>query len=114
MAEVAARFHYDAVLVRTPTYYSTQLTSAAVLHYFQSVADRSPLPVILYNIPQCVPYNLPVELVAELALHPNIIAIKDSSGDISRIEATIELHQACAHAAPSRSHQYLKRSLREC
>jgi dihydrodipicolinate synthase/N-acetylneuraminate lyase len=99
MAEVAARFHYDAVLVRTPTYYSTQLTSAAVLHYFQSVADRSPLPVILYNIPQCVPYNLPVELVAELALHPNIIAIKDSSGDISRLEATIEL----TRLAPTRT-----------
>src|SRR6202789_3633480 len=55
LAEAAAEFRYDAVLVRTPTYYARQMTTAAVLNYFRSVADRSPLPVMLYNIPQCVP-----------------------------------------------------------
>ena len=55
LAEVAARYRYDAVLVRPPTYYAGQLSKAAVLHYFRSVADRSPLPVLLYNIPQCAP-----------------------------------------------------------
>ena len=91
LAEAAARFNYDAVLVRTPTYYANQMTPAAVLHYFRSVADRSPLPVILYNIPQCAPYDIPVELVAELAQHPNIIGIKDSSGNLPRIKAQVEL-----------------------
>jgi dihydrodipicolinate synthase/N-acetylneuraminate lyase len=90
LAEAAARFHYDAVLVRTPTYYDRQMSAPAVLHYFRSVADRSPLPVVLYNIPQCVPYNIPIELAAELAQHPNIIGIKDSSGSIERIRALIE------------------------
>ncbi len=90
LAEAAAEFRYDAVLLRTPTYYARQMTDAAVLHYFRSVADRSPLPVILYNIPQCVPYNIPVELVTELAQHPNILAIKDSSGSIERIRALVE------------------------
>jgi 4-hydroxy-2-oxoglutarate aldolase len=90
LAEAAAQFHYDAVLVRTPTYYASQMSSAAVLHYFRSVADRSPLPVLLYNIPRCAPYDIPIEIVAELAQHPNIIGIKDSSGDLPRIGATVE------------------------
>jgi 4-hydroxy-2-oxoglutarate aldolase len=90
LAEAAARYHYDAVLVRTPTYYSSQMSTAAVLHYFRSVADRSPLPVLLYNIPRCVPYSIPIEVIAELAFHPNILGIKDSSGDVERIRLTVE------------------------
>ncbi|MGA9587003.1 MAG: dihydrodipicolinate synthase family protein [Terracidiphilus sp.] len=90
LAEAAAKFQYDALLVRTPTYYSTQMTSSGVVNYFQAVADRSPLPVILYNIPRCVPYQIPVEMVAELAHHPNIIAIKDSSGSLERIKGIVE------------------------
>ena len=46
LAEAAAEFRYDAVLVRTPTYFANQMPAAAVLHYFRSVADRSPLPVM--------------------------------------------------------------------
>lgn len=90
LAEAAARLKYDAVLVRTPTYYSTQMSTAAVKNFYRSVADRSPLPVVLYNIPRCVPYDIPVEMVAELAQHPNIIAIKDSSGNMERMRATVE------------------------
>ena len=99
LAEAAARFRYDAVLVRTPTYYASQMSPAAVLHYFRCVADRSPLPVVLYNIPRCVPYNIPIDLVAELAQHPNIIAIKDSSGSIERMRAMI----ASTRSAPRRT-----------
>jgi dihydrodipicolinate synthase/N-acetylneuraminate lyase len=87
--ESAAKFNYDAVLVRTAYYYAGQMSSSAVLHYFRSVADRSPLPVILYNIPKCVPYQIPIEVIAELADHPNIIGIKDSSGSIERIRDTV-------------------------
>ena len=89
LSEAAARFNYDAVLVRTSSYYAGQMSPAAVLHYFRSVADRSPLPVLLYNIPKCVPYQIPIELIAELADHPNIIGIKDSSGSIERIRDTV-------------------------
>jgi dihydrodipicolinate synthase/N-acetylneuraminate lyase len=99
LAEAAARFRYDAVLVRTPTYYASQMSPAAVLHYFRSVADRSPLPVLLYNIPRCVPYNIPIDLIAELAQHPNIIGIKDSSGNLPRIVATV----AATRSAPRRT-----------
>ncbi len=90
LAEVAAKYQYDAVLVRTPTYYSTQMTPEVVANYFRAVADRSPLPVVLYNIPRCVPYQIPVEMVAELAHHPNIIAIKDSSGSLERIKGIVD------------------------
>jgi 4-hydroxy-2-oxoglutarate aldolase len=99
LAEAAAKFSYDAVLVRTPTYYSTQMTPSVVAAYFRAVADRSPLPVVLYNIPRCVPYQIPVEMVAELAHHPNIIAIKDSSGSLERIQGIVE----ATRTAPRRS-----------
>jgi len=99
LAEAAARFRYDAVLVRTPTYYASQMSAAAVLHYFRSVADRSPLPVLLYNIPRCVPYDIPIQVVAELAQHPNILGIKDSSGSMDRIRGAI----AATRKAPRRT-----------
>jgi len=99
LAEVAAKYRYDAVLVRTPTYYVTQMTPGVVANYFRAVADRSPLPVVLYNIPRCVPYQIPVEMVAELAHHPNIIAIKDSSGSLERIKEIV----AATRSAPKRT-----------
>ncbi len=60
-----------------------------------------PLPVILYNIPRLAPYNIPVELVAELAQHANIIGIKDSTGSLEQIRALIAATQF--RAAPRRS-----------
>jgi 4-hydroxy-2-oxoglutarate aldolase len=99
LAEVAAKYRYDAVLVRTPTYYSTQMTPEVVANYYRAVADRSPLPVVLYNIPRCVPYQIPVEMVGELAQHPNIIAIKDSSGSLERIKGIV----AATRNAPKRT-----------
>src|SRR5579871_5611745 len=96
LAEAAATSRYDAVLVRTPTYYSTQMTPSVVANYFSAVADRSPLPVVLYNIPRCVPYQIPIEMVAELAHHPNIIAIKDSSGNLDSIKGIVEATQNVA------------------
>ncbi|HUN82937.1 MAG TPA: dihydrodipicolinate synthase family protein [Terracidiphilus sp.] len=99
LAEAAAEYQYDAVLVRTPIYYAPQMTAEAVLTYYRSVADRSPLPVLLYNIPKFVPYQIPVEIVAELAQHPNIIGIKESSGIVDRIRAIA----AATHNAPKRT-----------
>jgi len=90
LAEVAAQSQYDAVLVRPPSYYASLCSPSAMLHYFGSIADRSPLPVVLYYAPHCIPVEMPVDIVAELAHHPNIIGIKDSSGQIERIRALIE------------------------
>ncbi len=87
MAEFAAEVGYDAALVRTPYYYAPQMTPLAMLTYFRTVADQSPIPVVLYSIPKFTQYELPVELVAELARHPNILGLKDSSGSVERIAA---------------------------
>ncbi len=89
LVEAAGQFQYDAVLVRPPSYYSGQMSTAMVLNYFRSIADRSPLPIILYNIPKSVSYQIPIEAIAELANHPNIIGIKDSSGSVERIRASV-------------------------
>jgi len=99
LAEDAARRQFDAVLVHSPTYYAGQMSDAAVLHYFRSVADRSPLPVVLYNVPKFVRYPMPVEVVAELAMHPNILGLKDSTGSVERIHALV----AATASAPKRT-----------
>lgn len=90
LAEIAARARYDAVLVRPPSYFGALRKPEAQLHYFRSVADRSPLPMLLYNVPNCVPQEIAVEVVAELANHPNILGIKDSAGSVERIKAEVE------------------------
>ncbi len=96
LAEFAATLNYDAVLVRPPSYYSNQVSPAAILHYFRSIADRSPLPVMLYYIPKFVPTQMSPELIGELAQHPNIIGIKDSSGSVERIRDTVAATQNAA------------------
>jgi 4-hydroxy-2-oxoglutarate aldolase len=76
----------DAVLVVAPHYYTPQMTEAALRAHYTRVADESPLPVILYNIPKYAHFALPSTLVAELAAHRNVIGIKDSSGVLEMIE----------------------------
>lgn len=77
----AKRSGADAVLVVAPHYYSNAMTPAALRAHYARVADASPLPVVLYNIPKYMHFTLSPELVAELSHHGNIIGIKDSSGD---------------------------------
>jgi 4-hydroxy-2-oxoglutarate aldolase len=75
----------DAVLVVAPHYYSNAMSVEALRAHYRAVADGSPLPVVLYNIPKYMHFALPAELVAELARHPNVIGIKDSSGDLNML-----------------------------
>ena len=89
LAEFAAERSYDAVLVRTPNFYTPQMGDAAVLNYYRMIADASPLPVVLYNIPKYTKYDLPAAVVRELAFHPNIIGLKDSSGRVENIDAVV-------------------------
>ncbi|HUX33286.1 MAG TPA: dihydrodipicolinate synthase family protein [Gemmatimonadaceae bacterium] len=71
----------DAVLVVSPHYYTAAMTADALLGHFRRVADESPVPVILYNIPKYVGFTISPSIVTELATHGNIVGIKDSSGD---------------------------------
>jgi 4-hydroxy-2-oxoglutarate aldolase len=90
LAEYAAQVDYDVVLVRTPHFFRPQMRHREMLTYYQSVADRSPLPVLLYSVPGCTAYDLPVEVIAELASHPNIIGMKESSGKVERIAQIVD------------------------
>jgi 4-hydroxy-2-oxoglutarate aldolase len=84
-AKRAAEFGYDAVLVKTPYYYKPAYTPEVLIAHFRRVADESPIPVMLYSIPQFTGIALGSAEVAVLAEHPNIIGIKDSSGNVQGI-----------------------------
>src|SRR5579863_4452567 len=90
LTEYAAELGYDVAMVRTPHYYKKQMQAANILAFYRTVADRSPLPVIIYNFPQATGYNIPAELVIELAEHPNLIGIKEASGDVEKVRTMVE------------------------
>ena len=91
LTEYAAELGYDVAMVRTPHYYKGQMTQPAnMLAFYRFVADRSPLPVIIYNFPQATGYDMPAEIVIELAGHPNLIGIKESSGSIEKVQKMVE------------------------
>ena len=75
----------DAVLVRTPSYFKKQLDAAAFVRHYAAVADASPVPVILYNFSALTGVTLPVEAVAELVGHPNIVGLKESGPDLGYV-----------------------------
>ncbi|XP_069467670.1 4-hydroxy-2-oxoglutarate aldolase, mitochondrial [Ambystoma mexicanum] len=75
----------DAVLVVTPCYYRGRMTSAALIHHYTKVADSSPVPVVLYSVPGNTGLDLPVDAIVALSHHPNIVGLKDSGGDVTRI-----------------------------
>ena len=82
----AAAAGADAVLVVAPHYYSTAMSREALAAHYYRVADASPVPVMLYNIPKYMHFALPADLVAELSEHANVIGIKDSSGDVDQLK----------------------------
>jgi 4-hydroxy-2-oxoglutarate aldolase len=91
LTEYAAELGYDIAMVRTPHYYKGQMANPAnMLAFYRFVADRSPLPVIIYNLPQATGYDIPAEVVVELAEHPNLIGIKESSGSIEKVQKMVE------------------------
>jgi 4-hydroxy-2-oxoglutarate aldolase len=82
----AAGMGYKAAMVRTPHYYKNLLNNAAAQAlYFRSVADQSKIPIMIYNWPQATGLDIPAEAVAALSEHPNVIAIKESSGNLEKV-----------------------------
>jgi len=90
LTEYAAKLNYDVALVRTPHFYRPQMKPDAMLNFYRTVADRSPLPVLLYTVPPYTAYDLPLELICELAEHANIIGIKESSGNVEKVAAMVD------------------------
>jgi len=85
----AAELGYDVALVKTPHYYKPAYKPAVFARHYRSVADASPIPVLLYSVPVFTGVALESSDVIALADHPNIIGIKDSSGDVRRVAETI-------------------------
>jgi len=84
-ARRAAEHGADAVLVRTPAFFKSQMTTDAFVRHYTVVADASPVPVLLYNFTAVTGVNLLPAAVTRLAPHPNIIGMKESNADIAQI-----------------------------
>jgi 4-hydroxy-2-oxoglutarate aldolase len=79
----------DTILVMTPTTL-TRGRDEAVLRFYKTIADTSIAPVFLYSVPSVTGYSLPLELVWRLSRHDNIVGMKDSSGDVVRLQSIID------------------------
>ncbi len=82
----AAEMGYKAAMVRTPHYYKNLVNRAdAQMLYYRAVADQAKIPLIIYNWPQATGVDIPVEAVVCISEHPNVIAIKESSGSLEKV-----------------------------
>ena len=88
---VVAEAGADAVLVITPHFYRAEMTQDALVNHYLAVADASPVPVLLYSVPQFTNVTLASETIARLSGHENIVGVKDSSGDILNLAETVRL-----------------------
>lgn len=89
--QTAADLGADGALVVTPSYYQGQMTPEALYRHYVSIADASPIPVLVYNVPKFTGLNVAPTLVARLAEHPRIMGIKDSAGNIGQLIEIIRL-----------------------
>jgi 4-hydroxy-2-oxoglutarate aldolase len=88
-ARRAARAGADAALVITPYFYKSSMTQPVLARHFEKVADHSPIPVLIYNVPQNTGVVIESQTIASLAAHPNIVGVKDSAGNFAAIAETI-------------------------
>ncbi|MBW1712622.1 MAG: dihydrodipicolinate synthase family protein, partial [Deltaproteobacteria bacterium] len=91
MSRLAAKAGADCALVVSPFYYKGQMRPDRLTAHYYRVADEAPLPVLIYNFPQSTGLNLGPDLVARLAEHPNLVGIKDSSGNIGQLSEILRL-----------------------
>ena len=89
----AAKAGAEAVLVITPHYYRPAITQQTLLEHYTAIADAATIPVILYSMPDLTGIKIEPETAARLSEHENIIGLKDSSNDVAKMRATVELVQ---------------------
>jgi 4-hydroxy-2-oxoglutarate aldolase len=87
----AAAHGADAVLVRTPSFFKGQMTPPALIDHFTAVADASPVPVLLYNLPAVTGVTLGMPVISKLAEHPNIVGMKETSPELERLGEFVTL-----------------------
>jgi 4-hydroxy-2-oxoglutarate aldolase len=82
----AADLGYKAAMVRTPHYYKNLVNNAAAqMLFYSTVADQAKIPILIYNWPQITGVDIPVEAVVQLSNHPNMLGIKESSGNLEKV-----------------------------
>jgi 4-hydroxy-2-oxoglutarate aldolase len=88
--EQAAQYGADFALILPPSYYRGRMDTRALIEYYQAVADASPLPVVIYNMPaSAAGIDLSADVICKLAEHPNIVGVKDSAGTVSKLSQIV-------------------------
>src|SRR5580693_5958579 len=85
----AASLGYKAALVRTPSFYKPVMTEDALVEHYLRVADAAKIPILVYSVPIFTHVTVESPVVARTSKHPNIIGIKDSSGNVAALAASI-------------------------
>ena len=93
----AAALGADAVLVRTPSFYKARMTADVFVRHYTAVADAASVPVFLYNVPAVTGVSLTSDAVGRLAVHPNIIGVKETGSDTAQVAAFVEAASAAPH-----------------
>lgn len=87
----AADVGADAALVITPHFFGAKMTSDALVAHYRAVADTAPIPLILYNVPKFTGVDMDAATIARIARHPNIVGVKDSSGNVAKLSDVVRL-----------------------
>jgi 4-hydroxy-2-oxoglutarate aldolase len=87
----AAEAGADAALVVTPHYYGPKMTAEALVGHYEALADASPIPILIYNVPKFTGVNMEAAAVARASRHPNVVGVKDTSGNITQLANTVHL-----------------------
>ncbi len=85
LAKRAAELGADAAMFVTPSYYKSQMNATSLINHYRVIADASPIPTIIYNMPGATGIDIDAATVIALAQHPNIIGVKDSSGNVAKL-----------------------------
>ena len=85
LTEAMAEAGADAVMIVTPSYYKSKMDHRSLVAFYSTIADQSPLPVLLYNVPANTGIDMSVETIVELSEHRNIAGVKDSSGNVAKV-----------------------------
>ena len=91
MTQRAADAGCAAALIVTPFYYKNSMTADALRAHYFAIADVSPIPVMIYNVPANTGFTITPNIIAEIAQHPNVIGLKDSAGDINQLAEAVRL-----------------------
>jgi 4-hydroxy-2-oxoglutarate aldolase len=89
MTEKAAEVGADAAIIVNPSYYKSQMTTPVLINHYRTVADASPIPIVIYNLPPATGIDMSADLLVELSHHPSIIGVKDTSGNMPKMGETI-------------------------